>query len=80
MHFSFSEPTKSFLNKTNFRLYGVFEKFSVPYGRNADACDSAVTMDDQTTCTELQGFQAERPFRHTSIFAVSSSYPKVNKR
>ena len=70
-------PSEEFLDRTDFRVYGVFEKFSVPYGKKANACDGAVASDDGTTCTDLGGFLASREYKHTSKFAVSNNYPKV---
>ncbi|XP_071041623.1 uncharacterized protein [Parasteatoda tepidariorum] len=70
-------PTKNFTGKTDFRVYGVFEKFSVPYRGKSDACESAVTTDTNTPCKDMGGFFQERRFRHESNFAVSVNYPKI---
>jgi len=69
------EPTMEFKNRTDSRVYGVFEKFSVPYGRKTDACEFAVAMDDGTECRHRGGFEVNREYKHTSIFAVSNNYP-----
>jgi len=69
------EPTMEFKNKTDSRVYGVFEKFSVPYGKKRDACELSVAMDDGSECREAGGFEPNREYKHTSKFAVSNNYP-----
>ncbi|XP_054718222.1 uncharacterized protein LOC129227656 [Uloborus diversus] len=71
------EPTRPFLNKTDFRVYGLFPKFSVPYKGKADACEPSRAVVDGTTCTELGGFVTGKQYRHESIFSVAKTYPKI---
>lgn len=71
------QPNEEFLGRTDFRVYGVFEKFSVPYGKKANACSGAKTSDDGTECNTLGGFILNREYKHTSQFSVSNNYPKI---
>jgi hypothetical protein len=73
-------PTMNFKNTTDSRVYGVFEKFSVPYGKRGDACQLSVATDDGSECTSIGGFEIDREYKHTSKFAVSNNYPLLKLR
>ncbi|XP_035206017.1 uncharacterized protein LOC118181051 [Stegodyphus dumicola] len=71
------EPTKDFASNTDFRVHGVFPKFTVPYGRRGQACDGIV--DEQEACKN-SGFVTSQQYKHESTFAVSNTYPKIKLR
>jgi len=69
-------PTKDFTSKTDGRVHGVFEKFSVPYGKKSDACAIA-TAEDGTSCPDKGGFLTDVVYTHHSQFSVSRNYPTL---
>jgi len=73
-------PTKNFTGKTDFRVYGVFEKFSVPYRGRSDACESSVYVENNAPCKDMGGFFKDRRITHVSNFNVSVNYPKIKLR
>ncbi|KFM76332.1 hypothetical protein X975_12329, partial [Stegodyphus mimosarum] len=68
------EPTKDFPSNTDFRVHGVFPKFTVPYRGRAPAC--AGIVDEEETCNN-GGFVTSQQYKHESTFAVSNTYPKI---
>ncbi|GIX93529.1 uncharacterized protein CDAR_121751 [Caerostris darwini] len=75
--FEFS-PLKNYTGKVDFRVYGVFEKFSVPYRGKADAYENATYLDNGQKLKDAGIFLSNRPIRHESEFAVSANYPKIS--
>ncbi|GBM09552.1 hypothetical protein AVEN_206357-1, partial [Araneus ventricosus] len=69
--------TKNYTGKIDFRVYGVFEKFTVPYRGKADAFENATYTDSGEKLKDVGIFLTNRPIRHDSEFAVSANYPKV---
>ncbi|KAF8778575.1 hypothetical protein HNY73_015281 [Argiope bruennichi] len=70
--------TKNYTGKIDFRVYGVFEKFTVPYRGKSDAFDNATYTDSGEKLKDVGIFLTNRPIRHESEFAVSANYPKIN--
>ncbi|GBM35072.1 hypothetical protein AVEN_203235-1 [Araneus ventricosus] len=72
--------TKNYTGKIDFRVYGVFEKFTVPYRGKADAFENATYTDSGEKLKDVGIFLTNRPIRHDSEFAVSANYPKMHLR
>ncbi|KAG8179164.1 hypothetical protein JTE90_023626 [Oedothorax gibbosus] len=72
------KPTKTYSGKIDFRVYGVFEKFSVPYRGRADAYENAHYTDNGEAVRAVGSMIEDREIKHTSDFAVSKNYPKVS--
>ncbi|GFT53607.1 ML domain-containing protein [Nephila pilipes] len=69
---------KNYTGKIDFRVYGVFEKFTVPYRGKSDAFENATYIDNGEKLKDVGIFLTNRPIMHNSVFIVSSSYPKIN--
>ncbi|GFQ66406.1 uncharacterized protein TNCT_135431 [Trichonephila clavata] len=69
---------KNYTGKIDFRVFGVFEKFTVPYRGKADAFENATYIDNGEKLKDAGIFLTNRPIRHESEFAVSPNYPKIN--
>ncbi|KAG8179165.1 hypothetical protein JTE90_023627 [Oedothorax gibbosus] len=72
------KPLKTYSGKIDFRVYGVFEKFSVPYRGRADAYENAHYTDNGEAVSAVGSMIENREIKHTSDFAVSKNYPKVS--
>ncbi|XP_037500926.1 uncharacterized protein LOC119374810 [Rhipicephalus sanguineus] len=60
------------------RIYGLFEKVMVPYGRETSICDSTASVDDDVKCSQAdRGLREGHTYRHTGAFFVKPFFPKV---
>ncbi|XP_075555587.1 uncharacterized protein LOC142588032 [Dermacentor variabilis] len=60
------------------RIYGLFEKVMVPYGRETSICDSTASVDDDVKCSQGdRGLRAGHTYQHTGAFFVKPFFPKV---
>ncbi|KAH7942331.1 hypothetical protein HPB49_022939 [Dermacentor silvarum] len=60
------------------RIYGLFEKVMVPYGRETSICDSTASIDDDVKCSQGdRGLREGHTYQHTGAFFVKPFFPKV---
>ncbi|EEC18444.1 salivary lipid interacting protein, putative [Ixodes scapularis] len=60
------------------RIFGLFDKVLVPYGREVNVCNSTTSIDDNVRCSEeSHGLRQGRLYRHSGAFLVKPFFPKV---
>lgn len=62
------------------RIYGLFDKVLVPYGREVSVCNSTASVDDDVKCSQggdKGGLRQGHIYRHTGTFLVKPFFPKV---
>lgn len=60
------------------RIYGLFEKVMVPYGREVNICNSTASVNDDVKCSQAErGLRQGHLYQHTGAFQVKPFFPKV---
>uniref|UniRef100_A0A0K8RGW6 Putative ml domain protein n=1 Tax=Ixodes ricinus TaxID=34613 RepID=A0A0K8RGW6_IXORI len=60
------------------RIFGLFDKVLVPYGREVNVCNSTASTDENVKCSqEGHGLRQGHRYRHTGAFLVKPFFPKV---
>uniref|UniRef100_A0A023GDH9 Putative salivary lipid n=1 Tax=Amblyomma triste TaxID=251400 RepID=A0A023GDH9_AMBTT len=60
------------------RIYGLFDKVMVPYGREVNICNATASVDDDVKCTQgNRGLRQGHLYQHTGAFFVKPFFPKV---
>ncbi|CAN8000078.1 unnamed protein product [Ixodes hexagonus] len=60
------------------RIFGLFDKVLVPYGREVNVCNSTASTDDDVKCTQGgRGLRQGHHYRHRGAFLVKPFFPKV---
>lgn len=60
------------------RIFGLFEKVLVPYGREVNVCNSTASTDGVEKCAPGgQGLRQGRHYKHTGAFLVKPFFPKA---